>query len=32
VRLDVDDLERYGPGIVFEFERGSGERVLLSAQ
>jgi hypothetical protein len=32
VRLEVEDLERYGPGIVFEYERGSGERVLLSAQ
>jgi hypothetical protein len=32
VRLEVDDLERYGPGIVFEYRRGSGERVLLSAQ
>jgi hypothetical protein len=32
IRIDVEDLERYGPGIVFEVQRGSGERVLLSAQ
>lgn len=32
VRLEVADLERYGPGILFDFTATSGERVLLSAQ
>lgn len=32
VRLEVADLERYGPGILFDFTAASGERVLLSAQ
>ena len=32
VRLEVADLERYGPGVLFDFTAASGERVLLSAQ
>lgn len=32
VRLEVADLERYGPGVLFDFRAPSGERVLLSAQ
>ena len=32
VRLEVADLERYGPGVLFDFTAPSGERVLLSAQ
>lgn len=32
VRLEVADLERYGPGVLFDLTRPSGERVLLSAQ
>jgi hypothetical protein len=32
VHLEVADLERYGPGVLFDYARPSGERVLLSAQ
>lgn len=32
VRLEVADLERYGPGVLFDVTTRSGERVLLSAQ
>ena len=32
VRLDPKDLERYGPGVVLEFEGPRGNRVLLTAQ
>ena len=32
VRLEVADLERYGPGVLFDVTAPSGERVLLSAQ
>jgi len=32
VRLEVADLERYGPGVLFDFRARSGERVLISAQ
>jgi hypothetical protein len=32
VRLSPEDLERYGPGVVFEFESARGNRVLLTAQ
>ncbi|MGD9905118.1 MAG: hypothetical protein AB7U83_16760 [Vicinamibacterales bacterium] len=32
VQLDVADLERYGPGVLFDYQAPSGERVLLSAQ
>ena len=32
VRLEVADLERYGPGVLFDVTSPSGERVLLSAQ
>ena len=28
----VEDMERYGPGVLFDFTAASGERVLLSAQ
>ena len=32
VHLEVADIERYGPGVLFDFTASSGERVLLSAQ
>jgi len=32
VRLETADLERYGPGVLFDLRSPSGERVLLSAQ
>jgi len=32
VRLDPDDLERHGPGIVLDFEAPDGKRVLITAQ
>lgn len=32
VRLEVADLERYGPGVLFDVTAPSGGRVLLSAQ
>lgn len=32
VRLEPKDLERYGPGIVLEFEAPDGNHVLLTAQ
>lgn len=32
VRLTAQDLEKYGPGVVFEFETPGGDRVLLTAQ
>ena len=32
VRLEPKDLERYGPGVVLEFEAPDGNRVLLTAQ
>lgn len=32
VRLEVADLERYGPGVLFDYTAASGERVLLSTQ
>ena len=32
VRLSPEDLERYGPGVVFELETAAGSRVLLTTQ
>lgn len=32
VTLTPDDLDKYGPGVVFEFESARGNRVLLTAQ
>lgn len=32
VRLTPDDLDKYGPGIVFDYETPDGDRVLLTAQ
>ncbi|MGE0811696.1 MAG: hypothetical protein AB7O28_17665 [Vicinamibacterales bacterium] len=32
VRLTPEDLEKYGPGVVFEYESRSGDRVLLTTQ
>jgi len=32
LRLTTEDIERYGPGVLFEVTRGSGARVLVSAQ
>lgn len=31
VRLDVSDIDRYGPGVLFDYASPSGDRVLLSA-
>lgn len=32
VRLTPQDIEKYGPGVLFEITRPSGEHVLVSAQ
>jgi hypothetical protein len=32
VRIEPADLERYGPGVVMEFEGPDGDRVLLTAR
>lgn len=32
VRLEPKDLERYGPGVVLDFETADGNRVLLTAR
>jgi hypothetical protein len=32
LRLEPKDLDRYGPGVVLEFEAPDGNRVLLTAQ
>lgn len=32
VRLDPKDLDRYGPGVVLEFEAPNGDHILVTAQ